>query len=363
MKICIATDFHLSYRQYGLEQRENDFYKKYDKMIDNIIQEKPDIYIQLGDIFDTPYPKPISIRKYGDGLKRLNEKGIKCYGIIGNHTMIQRRMFYPIDKLFTEHTTLLGGKSATFDDVYICGIDYHSKTFDIRQAIDKLYEKGKGARVKIICLHQALKKDQPIGFDYDDSLLGLERFDYVFLGHLHKRILRKDDSGAVFHYVGSLNSCNTVEMADEMACGRGYSVLDTDAGSLKMVTVDEDRKYVQLSLTNDDLNDGFADEVAQSLRDYSVKPMVMLNVVSDDLNDVHEFVRKLENVCLSVSYKVQVPEATDVEKVKFDVLDIEGLIHEKFESSDDGDFAVEMYRLLGAGDVDGAIELSLKHTR
>ena len=31
MKIVLASDFHLSYRQYNIKDRERDFYKKFEK--------------------------------------------------------------------------------------------------------------------------------------------------------------------------------------------------------------------------------------------------------------------------------------------------------------------------------------------
>ena len=121
MKICIATDFHLSYRQYGLEEREQDFYKQYGKLINQVIKEKPQLFLILGDIFDTPYPKPIAIQTFNDGLKKLKQEGIKVCGIIGNHTLIQRKDYYPIDKVFEENYHIIDDSYMIIDDVFIMG--------------------------------------------------------------------------------------------------------------------------------------------------------------------------------------------------------------------------------------------------
>ena len=131
MKICIATDYHLSYRQYGLGEREQDFYDQYEKLIDEIINEQPDIFIQLGDIFDTPYPKPIAIKKYEEGIERLNRHNIRVYGIIGNHTIVQRRNYYPIDNIFDDKVTMLDNNYIIIDDIFIAGLDYRPRNRNI----------------------------------------------------------------------------------------------------------------------------------------------------------------------------------------------------------------------------------------
>ena len=76
MKIVLAYDFHLSYRQYNIKERERDFYNKFEKLIDEIIKEKPNLFIQLGDIFDEPKPKPLAIKIFNDGIQKLKDNNI-----------------------------------------------------------------------------------------------------------------------------------------------------------------------------------------------------------------------------------------------------------------------------------------------
>ena len=60
MNIAIIGDLHLGYRQYGLDERERDFYQRWGQIIDDIISRKNiDIVLQLGDIFDTHIPSSI----------------------------------------------------------------------------------------------------------------------------------------------------------------------------------------------------------------------------------------------------------------------------------------------------------------
>lgn len=363
MRICISTDYHLSYKQYGLDEREKDFNIRFKKMIDMIINEKPDIFLTLGDIFNTPYPKPINMKIYADGINKLKMNNIKCYGIIGNHTNIQRKDYYQIDNLFNA-VQLIGGDYVAFDDVYICGVNYHSKSYNIKPEIDRLYDMGKEYRVKIILLHQALKADQFIGYDYDEKKLGLDRFDYVFLGHLHKRIVRYDEkTDTVYHYPGSLNSCNVVELADEMLYGRGYTVFDTDSLVLEMKSVESVRKFFEYNVKDDDLNDVFVGEVIEFLSGFELKPIVMLNVVGNDGKRIYDVCEKLKDYTLFVKYKlvppnIKVAPLSSDERITFNGDLVFELMKRHFDEDWKSSFCYDLYELLGGGDVAGAKSLA-----
>ena len=351
MKICIATDLHLSYRQYGLEEREQDFYKQYEKLVTEIIKEKPKIFLLLGDIFDTPYPKPISIKTFEDGIDKLAENGITTYGIAGNHTLVQRKNFYPIDNIFQKYH-LLNGKGITIDDTYICGINYHPKTHDIRKTIDDMHKESKGCRTSIIMLHQTLKQDQNIGYEFDEKELGLGRFDYVLVGHFHNRITRKSGDTTV-HYPGSLNSCSTVELLDEMKNGKGYSVLDTKTGMLQTKDIKPKRQYIEYNLINDKLNRYNINETVESLSVLESKPIIKLNVHDFTNPHLYELKEKLSDIALIVMQNnIEHHEVPDQNKVHINSLDIKAQIMEEFEDEWVGKLAVDLYNSLSVGDIE-----------
>ena len=358
MRIVFATDFHLSNRLYGLEELEKDFYSKFQSLVDKVINEKPDLFIQLGDIFDTPYPRPIAIKTFQEGLDRLNEEGIRCYGILGNHTLVRRRGFYPIDKVF-KGMTLIEDDCLIFDDVFIGGIGYHSKFDDMEALVDELYEKGKDYRVRILLLHQSLKEDIGIGYDFDEDELALRRFDYVFLGHFHKRVLRRTDD-TVFHYIGSLNSCNVSEMMDEMRYGRGYTVFDTDDLSLEMKSLEVIHPFVQYNLNNLQLDWEIVDSMVESLKEYPCKPIVQLNFESNDAHDIYKMINLLEEYALLVKYKVKAQDSLENHSLDSEdmVSDVEELLRGCFDEGWKGDLAVELFNLLKDGKVESAQEVA-----
>ncbi|MEJ2296477.1 MAG: DNA repair exonuclease, partial [Candidatus Lokiarchaeota archaeon] len=85
MKIKFAhlSDCHLgAWRNENLNQVG---YKAFEKAIDVIIEENVDFIIISGDLYDVSNPKvevvDLSVRE----LKRLKDKGIPVYGIMGSH--------------------------------------------------------------------------------------------------------------------------------------------------------------------------------------------------------------------------------------------------------------------------------------
>ena len=354
MKIILASDFHLSYRQYNLKEREQDFYNQFNQLVDEIIKEKPNLFIELGDIFDEPKPKPLAIKIFNDGIERLKENGIEVLGIVGNHTTLQIKNFYPIDFIF-EDIKYLDGDYVTFNDVFIGGVSYHSKINkdEIKHKIDKLAKASEDYETTILLLHQGLKNDIEIGFDFTEEELKLNRFKYVFLGHLHKRILRKNDT-TVFHYPGSLNSCSVVELIDEISQGKGYTIFNTDTGEIKYKNLVSSRDFLDIEVTDETLNNSFVNETIDNLKGYSIKPIVRLKCVTKSSTKVYEFTKKLENVTLYVIKKIIQDEDEEIRHIDFENVSIQKLIESKFDDKWKSDLAVELFNMLKQGDVESA---------
>lgn len=360
MKIILASDFHLSYRQYNLKEREQDFYKQFNKMIDEVIKEKPNLFIELGDIFDEPKPKPLAIKIFNDGIQKLKSNGIDVLGIVGNHTTLQVKDFYPIDFLF-ENIKYLDGDYITYDDVFIGGVKYHSKIQkqDIKNKIDYLAEHSENYKTRILLLHQGLKNDIEIGYEFTEEELELNRFNFIFLGHLHKRILRKNNT-SVYHYPGSLNSCSVVEMIDEMNQGKGYSIFDTDTGEIEIKNLTSDREFIDIEVTEEELNNAFISKTIESLKEYSIKPIVRLKCVTNTQSNVYEFTKKLEDVTLFVIKKIihSLDELEQMEKLNWENISIRKMIESKFDEKWQSDLAVELFNELKDNNVESAQQIS-----
>ncbi len=89
MLIVHLADVHIGHRQYGLEQRAEDYAQAFRKAINKILElsENYDIehVVIVGDLFDTTRPTPAAYIVVIDCLRKLAEAGIRVYVVRGNH--------------------------------------------------------------------------------------------------------------------------------------------------------------------------------------------------------------------------------------------------------------------------------------
>ena len=131
MKFAHIADTHLGYKQYGLLERENDFYYTFNKIVDKIIEERVDFVIHSGDLFETNRPSPKALVTFQNALLKLRKADIPMYGITGNHDVIQRKGFVPPQELFRKLGFRLIDQQRPFyleGDIFITGIPYMSKS-------------------------------------------------------------------------------------------------------------------------------------------------------------------------------------------------------------------------------------------
>ena len=128
MKFAHLADTHLGYRQFGLLEREKDFYEVFDKIIDKIIEEKVDFVIHSGDLFDSARPSPSALLAFQKGLLKLKGAGIPMYAIAGNHDIVNRNGAIPPQVLFKKFGLKLISPINTnymHDDVFIAGLPFY----------------------------------------------------------------------------------------------------------------------------------------------------------------------------------------------------------------------------------------------
>ncbi len=301
MKIGIGTDFHLGLRQYGLMERENDFYQQYNTMIDVFIQQEVDVVIMGGDIFDQARPSPKAMEAFTTGLQKLIKNDIRVCNIIGNHAMIQNPEFVTADEYIfkvtsgpsngiclldwdgTTQTTMLYNKK---EKIY--GLPYHFN-FDLDNFIEKvnqLNEEAKDDEVSILVIHQAFKEF--CGFT-GESLsiedIDVSNFDLVVCGHIHERMLTELDNGTIFLQPGSLERSSVAEARDEENNGKGVYIIDTNDLSINGVAnsfcrIPCARPFLisDMYINSKEEVDQMKREILDEVKQYDVPPILFLTV-------------------------------------------------------------------------------------
>ena len=276
MKIGVITDLHLGLRQYGLSEREHDFYEQYYFAVQTLIDQNVDAVIIGGDIFDQARPSPLAMKTFLHGLNNFKSNGIQVMNIIGNHAMIQSPDFVTADEFIfnTVQETMVKESSVTnnlnsypfvllnennvfeTDDVFICGLPYF-----FNFALDELIEEinklnGLAAehsnKKTILVLHQEFKEYcgyTGASLSIDD--IDISNFDLLICGHIHNRVLTETSQGCIYLQPGSIERCSVAEARDEEKEGKGVYVIDTskmDLDSLYVLTKDKNTDYKMLIL-------------------------------------------------------------------------------------------------------------------
>ncbi|MDI6655170.1 MAG: DNA repair exonuclease, partial [Candidatus Hydrothermarchaeota archaeon] len=128
MRFAHLADTHLGYRQYNLDEREEDFYAAFHEAIDKIIAAKCDFVVHAGDLFDEPRPHVRAMVEVRKALDKLHESGIPVLTIPGNHDILMRRGAMIPHAIYRRIEVLTVKKPwRELNDIFIAGLPYHSK--------------------------------------------------------------------------------------------------------------------------------------------------------------------------------------------------------------------------------------------
>ncbi|MBI2851060.1 MAG: exonuclease SbcCD subunit D [Chloroflexi bacterium] len=268
MKILHFADLHLGVETYGkinpetgVSTRLDDFLAALDKLVEYALESKIDLVLFCGDAYKSREPGQTQQREFAKRINRLAEGGIPIFLLVGNHDLpnaIGKATSTEIFQTLSVKNVYVSNKP----DVY--RIETKSGTIQIaslpwlrRSALLKR-EEAKNLTLEQISrqLQEVLTKtiaDLASRLDptlpailaahvgVDQAKVGSERlmaigqeplvllgnlanpaFDYIALGHIHKRQVLNENPPVV--YAGSLERVDFGEEADE----KGFYVVDIE---------------------------------------------------------------------------------------------------------------------------------------
>ncbi len=236
VKFAHLSDCHLgAWRNEILNQMG---YEAFEQAINKILEEEVDFVIISGDLFDTSNPKVDVVDLAVRELKKLHDKNIPVYGIMGSHDfspsdnsmirpLISAGLFIDLSKgELTDDKKL---KLYFFQDsktgIKLTGLRARKRSLEIedyKRLLREDLENEKG--IKIFVLHTMLSELKPVEFkDMESAPKSLlpQNFTYYAGGHLHKTVpeeLREGDHTLVVDqknniiYPGSLYPTNFREL-------------------------------------------------------------------------------------------------------------------------------------------------------
>ncbi len=270
MLISHISDIHLGYAQFNLQEREEDLYEVFEESVDKSIQEHVEAIVLTGDIFHNPKPNGAAIIKLARELKKLKEKSIPVYFILGEHD-ISRTNDVPLPFLFHNlglAKRLKPDSPAQIKDLLIYGFNKQRRSNIDNgllvpfKKLEKMIKSDEGRKSiegkkvkKILALHQGLgdfnkfageiyARDLPLGFDY------------YAMGHYHDHIQKNfpEIENSLVAYPGSLDLGHNEPISD---VEKGFLIVDlsntNENVTAQWIKVEKRRLQINHSLDYEEL--------------------------------------------------------------------------------------------------------------
>ncbi|NJE11883.1 exonuclease SbcCD subunit D [Thermococcus sp. LS2] len=375
MRIAHISDTHLGYRQYNLDERENDIYDAFNEAVDLMIEERVDVVIHAGDFFDTPRPPIKALYVAKEAIKRLHENGIKILTVLGEHDTPKRRAMPP-HRLLDIPILGIGELSVVeIDGVGFFGIsNMKGKRVDLlKQELSKVDALANRYSKAVLIAHQGIKKYLPFEGAYELELGDLPKeIDYYAFGHIHRRTFEKFGRGYLA-YSGSIEILSRSEINDWKRDGKGIYIVDLegDLPEVHKISLQQIRPQFELSYSKSDVIEELKAFLYNLLKNPPNKsPILRINISGEGIRKP-EILEKVQHLL-----RKMVPEKVlryDVHFVGSDtpttitaeelgkIADLEELFIEYLGDETLGHLAFELYKSLQYEDVEGGIEICKKY--
>ncbi|RLE61015.1 MAG: hypothetical protein DRN53_05735 [Thermoprotei archaeon] len=366
MLLIHISDTHLGYRQYNLEEREKDFYEAFHQIVEQAIEEHPDLIVHTGDLFDSSRPTPRALLEATRAIKKALGHGIKVITIPGSHDMPKRRGVPPHALLEELGAIVLRSRRpyVVVEDTFIGGIEYTPRVFRniLLEKLKDLSIEASKYKKRILLLHQGI--EQFLKFEHELVLDDIPKnFHYYALGHVHRRLVMDHGLGKLA-YAGSTEVCSRDEYVDYLEVGKGAFLVDlsSDIPEVQRVDIDCIRPHLTRSIEARTITDLMKEvEIIRKevigLRSRK-KPVLHIKVRGDvDWQQLRRlFTDRLSDILLTVRFET-LSEEIEYEEIHIESINIRELIHRRLKDRKKTELAYTLFNLLSQGDVESAHNL------
>lgn len=342
MRLAHISDTHLGYRQYNLDERENDFYEAFNQAIDRVIEERADVLIHSGDLFESPQPTVKALYTLKGALEKLDGR-VKIFTVLGDHDMPRRRGMPP-HKLFDLRIMGIGNLDwEVIDGVLIAGISNLKgrRTVVLKEELKKFDRIAEKYKHSILIAHQAIERYLPFEGAYELKEDDLPReATYYALGHLHSRLKVRFGKGYLA-YSGSTEINTKDEISSWNRDGKGFYLVDLEGDEPEIHEINLDiRPQIKVEAEEEKLEEALKDI------NYPKPPVVHITVRGEMIDRrfvMEELRRILSNKVLT--YKVYFREiGRELEELPSDgELNLRTILEEYFGNEKLAKLAMELY--------------------
>lgn len=204
-RIMHIADLHLGCRQYGMQEREEDFYRALGRVGEIAVERKVDAVVIAGDVFDSPKPPARAVLELAGFVSKLkSHHGIDVLGIEGNHDSTRESYWLRVCGIWPLG---LSPYVNSMNGIRVAGFNY-CRAEELLQAIESFEGSGFPGPWPVVVLHCGVA-EMNAGFAPDVSAAQLAPLlqklgcRYVALGHIHIPCEQVHD-GIMFAQPGSL---------------------------------------------------------------------------------------------------------------------------------------------------------------
>jgi len=253
MRFAHFSDTHLGYSSYrkltadGYNQREEDVRDSFVRVIDKIIELKPDFCIHSGDLFDSPRPSNRNIALVLKEFHRLANSGIPTVVIAGNHETPKVKQLGHIFGILEFFPAIHSVYTGEYKVIRLNGVAIHAIPQCVSvEAFERELERltpERDVKYNVLTVHAAIKGIPEFSRgDFNELFVDekyFETFHWIALGHYHNHALVSPNAA----YAGSTERFSFAEAAQP----KGFVLVDLEKRAHTFVQIPV-REMVEITI-------------------------------------------------------------------------------------------------------------------
>ena len=230
MRFLHTADCHIGCRQYGMFERELDFYCALNKIFTIAVEEKVDAVVIAGDLFDSTKPSSKAVYEVRKLVSDFELAGIEVLGVEGNHDLTGNGYWLRVCGIWP-----LGILPKTVNGCNFNGFDY-ARSDELLNRMETRSEEDRKADDDVVVMHAGFS-EMGDSFNADLSVGSVTGFlkkmgtKYVANGHIHIPMEQMHD-GILFVQPGSIEMKSLDEPQD-----KSVEIVEFDTDARKIASV------------------------------------------------------------------------------------------------------------------------------
>jgi len=261
-----ASDAHLGYRQYHLQERQQDFMNAFREFIEKTKELSPDFVVFAGDLFNDPHPSNVIL---GSAIELIDSLELPFLVVPGSHDAVYSStvgtVLDPLHK--GGHIHFLPLKPFEFGDVYVYGMTNFRTRVEFEKRGKEFFEKHPPTprgKYNIFVLHQGVDFPKLSLHPEEVELYSTELpkgFQYYASGHLHMPNYFRFENG-FFAYSGSLETTEYTQYKYE----KGFYLVEVEDDGETRITRVPITRYRKFNVIKEDFSGLDAKEIEDKAR-------------------------------------------------------------------------------------------------